>query len=153
VPDVLVAADGQSAAVRGADGRYRILGKGDDFVVETWLRADGDPRKTDDPGLKDGVRCDPLGCIATLAGGRIVALSQSVYALADDCARAEVVVSSFRSPASCGDKATVVDRRASAQGGSVALHAKEGETGPSAFTMTTAYPPLRRPFMPPAGGQ
>jgi competence protein ComEC len=153
VPDVLVAADGQSAAVRGIDGRYRILGKGDDFVVETWLRADGDPRKTDDPTLKDGVRCDPLGCVAALADGRIVALSQSVRALSDDCPRAAVVVSRFRAPASCGDKATVIDRLASAQGGSVALYAKEGQTVPPAFTMTTAYPPIRRPFMPPVRSQ
>jgi hypothetical protein len=35
----------------------------------------------------------------------------------------------------------------------VALYAKERQTVPPAFTMTTAYPPIRRPFMPPVRNQ
>jgi competence protein ComEC len=150
MPDVLVAADGRSAAVRGVDGRYRILGKGDNFITGTWLRADADSRKPDDPTLRDGVRCDPLGCVTRLADGRIVALSQSVSALSDDCSRASVVISPHVAPLSCGDRSTVIDRKVVAQGGSAALYARSAAAG---FRITTAYPPIRRPFMPPAGAQ
>jgi competence protein ComEC len=149
MPDVLVAADGKSAAVRGADGHYRILGKGDNFITATWLRADADTRETGDPALKEGVRCDSLGCVTRLGDGRIVALSQSVSALSDDCTRASVVISPHVAPRSCGDKAMVIDRKVIAQGGSVALTRTAGD----AFRITTAYPPLRRPFMPPAAAQ
>ena len=44
-PDVLVAADGQAAAIRGGDGRLAILHNGrDTFAIKEWLMADGDGR-------------------------------------------------------------------------------------------------------------
>ena len=50
-PDVLVAADGQAVAVRGADGKLAILRQGSDaFTVREWLAADGDARLPADPG-------------------------------------------------------------------------------------------------------
>lgn len=153
LPDVLVAADGASAAVRGGDGRYRILGKGDDFVVGTWLRAVADAREPNDPTLKEGVRCDLLGCTAELAGGGIVAVSHSVSALPDDCLRAILVVSPYVAAASCGERAMVVDRKVTGTGGAVALIRNGDKSGAAAFSMTTAYPPIRRPYMPPARGQ
>jgi len=93
-PDVLIAADGQTAAVRGADGRLRVLASGrDGFAVRAWLAADGDEREAKDASLKDGVRCDPAGCVGSLAGGRLAAYAHTVEAFAEDCARAAVVVS------------------------------------------------------------
>ena len=45
-PDVLVGDDGRTVAVRGADGRYQIMGgKGASFEIENWLRADADTRR------------------------------------------------------------------------------------------------------------
>jgi len=146
IPDVLVSDDAMAAAVRGPDGRYRILGKADDFVVVNWLRSDADPRQPGDPSLKEGIRCDPLGCTADLAGGGIAAVSHGISALLDDCFRAILVVSPHVAPAKCGDRATVIDRRVTGTGGSVALYRKADEPG---FAIVTAYPAIRRPFMPP----
>ena len=40
----------------------------DAFAVKEWLAADGDARLPDDKTLGQGFRCDPSGCIASLAG-------------------------------------------------------------------------------------
>ncbi len=99
-PDVLVAGDGRAAAIRGADGRLAVLASGrDTFAVKEWLMADGDARAPNDPSLHDGMRCDAIGCIGQLADGRLVAMTLSVEAFAEDCARAAVVVERARGAA------------------------------------------------------
>jgi competence protein ComEC len=119
---VLIASDGQSAAFRGADGRLSILHSGrDTFAIKEWLAADADARAPKDPTLANGVRCDAIGCIGTLNGGRLVSMVLGVEAIAEDCARAAVVVTTRALPAS-GCAATVVDRRLSREHGAVALH-------------------------------
>ncbi|MCF8476542.1 MAG: ComEC family competence protein [Pseudolabrys sp.] len=123
-PDVLVGADGQLAAVRGADGRLAFLHRGRDrFAIEDWLAADADPRPPRDPSLTAGVRCDAVGCTATLADGRLVAYALSAEAFDEDCARAAVVISSRQSPRKAPDRcqALLIDRPAWRARGSMAL--------------------------------
>jgi competence protein ComEC len=119
-PDVLVAADGQSAAVRGAGGRLTLLSSSrDSFAVKEWLAADGDARKPTDASLKDGVRCDPVGCTARLADGRLVAFARRAEAFEEDCARAAAVVSPQQAPVACA--AHLIDRPAWRAQGATAL--------------------------------
>jgi competence protein ComEC len=119
-PDVLVAADGQAAAIRGADGRLRFLATGrDNFAVKQWLSADGDARKPSDASLKDGVRCDSLGCIGHMADGQPVAFALTAEAFAEDCARAVAVLSPRDAPGAC--KAILIDRPAWRVQGATAL--------------------------------
>ncbi len=67
-PDVLIAGDGQAAAIRGGDGRLTILHNSrDTFAIKEWLMADGDEREPKDASLRDGVQCDAVGCIGRLA--------------------------------------------------------------------------------------
>jgi len=150
-PDILIDDSGEAVAVRSYDGRYVVIGvKGHRFEVETWLRTDGDPRDSpSEAGEADGARCDPLGCTIA-AGGVLVAVGNSPAALADDCRLATVVISRYRAPRSCA-AAVTVDRDALAQGGAHALYRIVAD-GPPRFQVETAYPPLRRPFMPPAAG-
>ena len=61
--DVYVDRSGAGAAIRGARGELVTTGRVSAFVVEQWLRADGDARKPDDAGLAAGGRCDALGCV------------------------------------------------------------------------------------------
>jgi competence protein ComEC len=52
VPDVLIAADGRTFAVRGADGRLAFHHSGGDtFAIREWLAADADGRDVHDRGL------------------------------------------------------------------------------------------------------
>jgi competence protein ComEC len=90
-PDMLVAPDAATVAIRAADGRLYFLGRPQNrFVAGDWLRRDGDGhRPADAVGLG---RCDGLGCVVTTQGG-LVALSRRPEALAEDCARAAILVS------------------------------------------------------------
>ena len=59
-PDVLIAADGRTFAVRGADGRLAFHHTGGDtFAIHEWLAADADDRDVTDRGLGQGIACDP----------------------------------------------------------------------------------------------
>ena len=52
MPDILVAGDGRTFAVRGADGRLAFHHTGGDtFAIHEWLAADADGRDVRDPGL------------------------------------------------------------------------------------------------------
>jgi competence protein ComEC len=120
LPDVLVSTDGQALAVRGADGRLSVHRTGRDaFAVKEWLAADGDARLPDDKGLGQGFRCDPSGCIASLAGGRLVSQIITPDAFEEDCRLAAVVVTSRELPAEC--KALAIDRKVSRGNGAMAL--------------------------------
>ncbi|MGE0062744.1 MAG: ComEC/Rec2 family competence protein [Xanthobacteraceae bacterium] len=108
-PDLLVSADGQTAALRQADGRLAVLHAGrDNFALRDWLAADGDSRTVKDDTLKAGVRCDPVGCTGPFANGRVAAFSETIEALAEDCSRAAVIVTPREAPATC--KGMLIDR-------------------------------------------
>ncbi|MBN9599644.1 MAG: ComEC family competence protein [Afipia sp.] len=101
-PDILIASDGHSVAVRGRDGALRIMRTSTDaFTVRQWLAADADPRVVTDPALHDGVSCDEAGCVVAAADGRLVALAKRPEALGDDCSHAAIVVSMFAPPGDC----------------------------------------------------
>jgi competence protein ComEC len=119
-PDILIAADGGAAAVRGADGRLSVLYSGrDSFAIKEWLAADGDDRDVKDASLNGGVNCDAIGCIGQLVDGRLVSMALSPAAFAEDCTRAAVVVSPREAPGPCA--ALLIDRRASRGHGATAL--------------------------------
>ncbi len=144
-PYVLVAEDGRAAAVRGADGRLTILGgKGASFEIGNWLRADADARSDRDPTLRAGATCDGEACIAALADGRKLALVLEPDGLGAACAEASVVVTRLRAPRDCA--AIVVDRHVLMRGGAVALYRVSGS---DSLRLETAYPAIRRPWMPP----
>ena len=97
VPDILVAADGRTFALRGADGRLAFHHAGGDaFAVHEWLAADCDGRDPRDPGLGNGISCDPSGCIGKLADGRLIAYALAPDAFEEDCRRATVIVGDAR---------------------------------------------------------
>ena len=140
-PDVLVAGDGQVAALRGPAGQLSVLHTGrDTFAVKEWLAADGDARGVKDAGLRDGVRCDAVGCTAKLADGRLVAFALSAEAFVEDCTRAAVVVSAREAPGNCA--ALLIDRKGWRANGAMALR-WTGER----FEQSAARPPgYERPW-------
>lgn len=119
-PDIWVAADGQTAAIRGNAGQLAVLASGrDTFAVKEWLAADGDARNPKDPTLRDGVRCDAAGCIGKLADGHLASMALSVEAFEEDCRRAAVVVSAREAPGACS--ALLVDRKTWRASGAISL--------------------------------
>jgi competence protein ComEC len=119
-PDILVSADGQTAALRGGDGRLSLLHtRRDTFALKEWLKADGDGRAPDDPSLHEGIQCDAVGCIGRLKDGRLVSIALSAEAFAEDCGRAAVVVSPREGPPACA--AALIDRDLWRSHGAIAL--------------------------------
>jgi competence protein ComEC len=142
-PDVLIAADGRAVAVRGATGRLSVAKTGSDtFAVREWLVADGDARAAGGAGLSDGVRCDAIGCIGRLADGRLIALSLSLEAFAEDCRRAAVIASPRDAPPGCA--ALAFDRNTLRRTGAVELY----RTGESFAVRPTRPPGYDRPWSP-----
>lgn len=120
-PALIVAPDGRQVAIRDAAGGYHILAeKPDAFTTGIWLRADGDRRDPKDPGLREGVRCDPAGCVAPLPDGRLVALALSRNALADDC-RAAVLIVTPLTEIACTAYVATIDRKMLDATGALAL--------------------------------
>ncbi|MGU3539386.1 ComEC/Rec2 family competence protein [Methylobacterium sp. A54F] len=135
--DLYVDREGGGLALRDGAGRLMLVGRAPSFVVEQWLRADGDGRQASE--LAAGGRCDRLGCTATMAGGGAVALVRDGRAFAEDCARAAILVSARAAPAACAAP-LVIDRAYLARHGAVAIRFT-GE-GPR---VTNARDPVRTP--------
>ena len=140
-PDLFIARDGRSLAVRGSDGALVILGdKPDAYTAEQWLLRDGDRR--DVTAARTAAHCDDLGCVAAAKDGRLVALSLRAGALADDCMRARIVVSAIAVRANCKGPELVLDRFDIAKNGATAV-----TWGASGLTMeTVAVERGRRPW-------
>ena len=101
-PDILIARDASSVAVRGKDGHLRIMYTAKNaFLWREWLAADADPRVITDPGLARGVACDEAGCVVEGKEGDLIALARQPDALADDCTRAKVLITPYQVSSDC----------------------------------------------------
>jgi competence protein ComEC len=110
-PDVLISGDGHHVGVRGKDGRLHLMRSAKDaFLVKEWLAADVDPRLPADASLANGVACDEAGCVTPMAGDALVTLALRPEALADDCARAVLVVTASQAPPTCAAPVITLDR-------------------------------------------
>lgn len=119
--DLYVDRDGAGAAIRGEDGRLVVLGSPSAFVTAQWLKADGDARIPGDPSLREGRRCDPLGCVMDFAPGHHAAFVTDARAFTEDCRRAQIVISPLPAPASC-EAVRVIDRTTLSRHGAVSAH-------------------------------
>jgi competence protein ComEC len=132
--DLAIAASGEAIALRGGDGRLVVLGhRPSAFAAEQWLRADADPREAREAIETDA--CDKIGCVGFLKDGRSVALVFDKAAFAEDCLRADVLVTPLRAPPGCA-AALVIDRDKLSETGSLAL-----TTQGDGFAITAARAP------------
>ena len=114
LPQMLVAPDARTIAIRGDDGRLHFVRKPPDkFTAREWLRRDGDGRDIADAVEMPGLKCDGVGCAVT-RGGVTVAASLKPEALQEDCARAQVLVSAVE--VNCNGPKVLIDRHAAAAG-------------------------------------
>ena len=77
------------------------------LAIQPLLR-DGDERDVN--AAKSAARCDEWGCVATDAGGKKIALALRPGALADDCERANVLISTIPLRQPCATPKRVIDR-------------------------------------------
>jgi competence protein ComEC len=131
-PDVLVAGDGDNVAVRGADGQLHLLSaRRGRFDAEIWLRRDGDSREVASVAKEreTGFVCDGAGCLAAIGGrhDHLLLAVLSAEALAEDCAKARIVVDlarGWRPP--CVGPTLVVTQRLLRQEGAIEARLSDG---------------------------
>ncbi|GJE71117.1 ComEC/Rec2 family competence protein [Methylorubrum podarium] len=145
--DIYVDRDGAGAAIRGKDGRLVVLGRPPGFVLEQWLKADGDGRRPDAVTATAGPRCDRLGCTLAAIDGRSVALVTDKRAFSEDCVRADILISRLRAPPGCAAP-LIADRSFLAARGATAI--RLGPAGPEVVTTRGAGEP--KPWQPRAVG-
>ncbi|GAA0572043.1 ComEC/Rec2 family competence protein [Rhizomicrobium electricum] len=110
-PDILVAQDGRTVALRLDNGRLALTQKPNDkYAAASWLRRAGDDRLPQDAIGGPGLKCDALGCIAHLKG-TLIAVDARAEALAEDCANAAIVISAVAAHRICNGPRLVIDRR------------------------------------------
>ncbi|MGU3493663.1 ComEC/Rec2 family competence protein [Xanthobacteraceae bacterium A53D] len=101
-PDVLVAPNGLTVAVRGADGRLTVAGaRSNRLRVEQWLSREADPRTATAPDLASGFACTAAACRAALPGGGDMVLVRKPDMLAPACGSATFLVTALPVPADC----------------------------------------------------
>jgi competence protein ComEC len=112
-PDVFVARDGQTIAIRSSGGRLHFVRQiADEYSASEWLKRDGDARPAQSAMAtwEDRVRCDTSGCIARMPAGFTVAVVQRPDALREDCANADIVISSQPLRGLCRGPKLVIDK-------------------------------------------
>jgi competence protein ComEC len=123
-PDLLIARDSETVAMRGNDGRLHLLRPAaDEYSASEWLKRDGDARTADVAvaSSRDGIHCDEWSCIGRFAGGQTIAAVLREDALAEDCARADIVVSAVPTRHACVGPKLVIDRFDVARNGAYAV--------------------------------
>jgi len=117
--DVAVGPTGEAVAYRGKDGKLVVIGRGrNGFAAEQWLRADADGRVAGEAVTRSG--CDRLGCVGRLASGETLSLVLSPAAFAEDCTRADIVVTPLLAPIGCAAR-WVIDRDTLRESGALTL--------------------------------
>jgi competence protein ComEC len=124
-PDILVDRDGALVAIRAGNGTLALSAARPAYTAEQWLRHDGDRRKPAEAAKTKNIACDALGCVWREEGRPVVALPATLDALADDCRKADIVISGIGIPralrATCAAR-TVVDYFDLWRNGAVALY-------------------------------
>lgn len=122
-PDVMIGAQLKQIAFRHTDGYVLARGRATSLIPKLWANGLGYTEFTELRENDPAWRCDDRGCVATVAARRI-AFTQDAAALPEDCAMADVIVTTQRLSQPCRGK-MVIDGKALAQGGIHAVWIKE----------------------------
>lgn len=126
-PDILIERDLKTIALRGEGDRLALLsGRSGKYSAERWLRMNGDDATVSDAADRNGFQCDPLGCAARLANGEWLAVIRHTAIIAEECARASVIITQIPIRTECRSARLIIDRGALKRGGSHALRIAGG---------------------------
>ncbi len=108
-PDIWIDRDGQVIAVRLKDGSLSApKSRKGEFSIKAWLEADGDSRTPKDVAKGTGFQCDEQSCLA-LVRGRLISHVLHPAALADDCRRASILITSIPVTQPCPGPQLIID--------------------------------------------
>ncbi len=119
-PDIYAAGNARLFALRPPDGRLLFSTTTDEaFMAEMWARANGqrdvpawsaptDVEPMETPDRSGDLACDAWGCVSR--GPPLVAFSWSADSHPDDCARADIVITTVPMRWPCRGPTLVIDR-------------------------------------------
>jgi competence protein ComEC len=112
-PDLIVSGDAKLIAAKDAGGRYWLSSsRAARLTAQTWLRRNGQVKgasfRNADIAPADTFGCDPLGCLYRRAD-RQIAIAFSAEAVAEDCTRADLVLSAVPIRGKCTKPAATID--------------------------------------------
>ncbi|MEO6396817.1 MAG: ComEC/Rec2 family competence protein [Devosia sp.] len=134
-PDVLIADTTQAIAVRGAAGLELVQGRPASFALDVWRETYADPI-----GEAAGVKCDSIACIGTSGAGFTYAVVLDPAGFAEECGRADLVITRRDAPSSCSSGAVVDAHDLGAHG----IHWLRWDAASRRFETRTAIPDLGR---------
>jgi competence protein ComEC len=112
-PDLIISGDAKLVAAKDESGRYWLSSsRAARLTAQTWLRRNGQIKgasfRNADAAPAETFGCDPLGCLYRRAS-REVAIAFSGEALAEDCSRADLVLSAVPIRGRCPQPAATID--------------------------------------------
>ncbi len=120
-PDVLIDRDGALVALRAADGGLAVGAKGPArarYSLQRWLEASGVSHDATDG---DAFSCDAIACVGEIRS-KTVAYLLHPAALAEECARADIVIARFPLGKRCAGPRVALDVMDLKAGGAHALY-------------------------------
>jgi competence protein ComEC len=140
--DIMVAPEGNAVAVRDPSGVLRVSGsRAGSYTVDQFFDKEASAAPTGDE-LREGVRCDPAACTLGAANEMLVSHVLDPVAFAEDCRRAEVIVTPLTAPADCRARLVIDGKRLERFG----PHAVRIGGGKPAFSVTTERSIAPRPW-------
>lgn len=147
LPDALISADGDLAAVRVPGEGWAVSREGGSrFVHDTWRRRWGGDAGTSFLALDTRVDgpgefgCDGLGCVVRI-GDRVLALAATPEAAIEDCTRSDIVVTAARLREGCDGGAIVIDRDNLRREGAHAIWLSHGAIRVQSVNASRGYRP------------
>jgi competence protein ComEC len=108
-PDIWIGNDGRLVAVRGPKGEMAVANvRGGKYGLERWMESEGDGRPRQELQRSANFQCDNQSCLV-MVKGQLVSHVLQPGALADDCARASILIVSFPMQERCTQPRVVVD--------------------------------------------
>ncbi len=124
--EIMIARQGENIAIRDMEGKLAFLKpRKSSYSARKWLEADGDSRTQRQASSEKLFSCDRLACITTLRNGMKLAYIRHMAALAEECVRAKIIISSvpvWRN--SCNGPAYVIDKFDLRSNGATAIYIK-----------------------------
>ncbi len=126
-PDVYIEREAKTFAVRAPSGLLSAPSlRAGKYSLKKWLEADGDARPVEEVTKGEGFRCDEAGCV-TAVKGRTVTFIRHPSAFAEDCQRADLVISQIPYSDVCTKAKLVIDRHVLRMQGAHAVYLENGK--------------------------
>lgn len=123
-PALYVSENGDLIAIRGADNHiYASSGRKGGFILQNWLKADGDSNKPSDVRNSSYLICDDSACAGTVADKK-VSLIRTIDVLAEECDQADILIYNQKINRPCKTPTLILTKSELSRDGTHAIYIK-----------------------------